>query len=750
MFWTGAFAKATSGFVTPSDTAKFQAAVAMHRQGRLDQAEQVYREILLAQPQHFDAMQLLATIAAQRGDFTAAAEWFDRALAIAPAHAGLLYDRGLTLVELRRFDEALESFDRAIALKPDFADALTHRGNALRGLNRLAEAIRSFDQALGVNPAHPGALIGRGNSLLGQKRADEALANYDSALDIDPANVDAINNRGNALRELMRSDEALQAYDRALSLKPDYVGVLNNRGHLLRELNRYEEALESHEHAIRIDPGNAEAYLSRGILLAYQGKRLAGLADCRKALAINPAFASARWAQTMMRIPLIAEADGDNEALRLEFANELAGLDAWFEADQHDGEERVGTWSPFYLAYQEENNRNLLSSYGSLCSRLMKRWQDQQGLAYSAHSAGRVTRVGIVSAHIKNHSVWNALVKGWFRHLDRSRIELHVFHLGLERDGETAWAESRSASFMQGNRTLRDWAAGIVDKRLDALIYTEIGIDSMTIRLASLRLVPVQIAAWGHPETTGLPTIDYYLSGDAFEPQGAAENYSEKLIALPNLGCAYSSLAVTSIDADLPGLDIDANIPVLLSPGTPFKYAPQNDSVFVDIARELGRCRIVFFDYKIRALSQALRTRLESAFRQSGMRFEDHCVFVPWLSTPAFYGLMKRADVFLDTIGFSGFNTAIQAVECGLPVVTRDGRFMRGRLAGGILRRMGLQELVAATNEAYVELAVKLARDGEFRQRIRQRMETSCDVLFDDVSPVRALEDFLDNLPKSN
>jgi predicted O-linked N-acetylglucosamine transferase (SPINDLY family) len=720
----------------------------MHRQGRLDQAEQLYKEILLSQPRHFEAIQMLAMIAAQRWHFAAAVEWFDRALTIKPGDTSLLNNRGVALVELKRLDESVESFDQAIRIEPDFVDALNNRGKALHALNRLDEAIRSFDRALIADPSHLVSLISRGNALLAQKRASEALANYDRALHIDAGNADALNNRGNALRELNRLGEALQSYDRALRIKPDYVGVLINRGHVLRDLKRYEEARESYDHAIRIDPGNAESYLSRGILVAYQGNRLAGLADIARGLAIQPNHAGARWAQTMMGIPLVAESGSDIAAQRLEFSNELAELDAWFEAGQHDGDERVGTWSLFYLAYQEENNRELLSAYGSLCCRLMKRWQDKQGFAYPVHSPGRVKRIGIVSAHINSHSVWNALVKGWFGHFDGSRIELHVFHLGPLRDSETVWAESRSASFTQGNRTLRDWAAAIVEKDLDALIYPEIGMDSTTIKLASLRLVPVQIAAWGHPETTGLPTVDYFLSAEAFEPQGAAENYSEKLVALPNLGCAYSPLAVTSVDPDLPALGIDANIPILLSPGAPFKYAPQNDKVFVDIARELGSCRIVFFDFMTRALSQALRTRLESAFRHSGMRFEDYCVFVPWQSTPAFYGLMKRADVFLDTIGFSGFNTAIQAVECGLPIVTRHGRFMRGRLAGGILHRIGLHELVAATNGGYVELAVKLARDREFHQRIRRRMETSRHILFDDVVPVRALEDFLDNLPE--
>jgi predicted O-linked N-acetylglucosamine transferase (SPINDLY family) len=104
---------------------------------------------------------------------------------------------------------------------------------------------------------------------------------------------------------------------------------------------------------------------------------------------------------------------------------------------------------------------------------------------------------------------------------------------------------------------------------------------------------------------------------------------------------------------------------------------------------------------------------------------------------------MQRADVFLDTIGFSGFNTALQAVECGLPVVTREGRFLRGRLASGILKRLELQDMVAAGADDYVALAVRLARDRSYRERVRGQIEARRHVLYEDVAPIRALEDFL-------
>jgi protein O-GlcNAc transferase len=97
----------------------------------------------------------------------------------------------------------------------------------------------------------------------------------------------------------------------------------------------------------------------------------------------------------------------------------------------------------------------------------------------------------------------------------------------------------------------------------------------------------------------------------------------------------------------------------------------------------------------------------------------------------------------LDTIGFSGYNTAVQAIECGLPLVTREGRFLRGRLASGVLRRMGLQELIAQTKTDYVNLVVRLATDHDYQAHIRHEIEQRRSVLFDDPSAMGPFQDFL-------
>ena len=304
-------------------------------------------------------------------------------------------------------------------------------------------------------------------------------------------------------------------------------------------------------------------------------------------------------------------------------------------------------------------------------------------------------------------------------------------------------AKSIATSFTENLENIEDWVKAILEKQIDVLIYPEIGMDPSSCKLANLRLAPLQLASWGHPETTGLPTIDYFISAKDFEPPNAQDHYSEKLVQLPNLGCCYSARIVTPSAVDLHALGIDTISPLLICPGTPFKYAPEHDKIFVSIAKKLSKCQFVFFESPDGPISIVLNNRLSKAFQDENLNAADFIRMIPWQKTEAFYGLMQLADVFLDTIGFSGFNTAIQAIECGLPIVTREGLFLRGRLASGILRRMGMTELIASNEEEYINLVVRLVEDRAYREAIKEKMIANRSVLFDDLTPIRALEEFL-------
>jgi predicted O-linked N-acetylglucosamine transferase (SPINDLY family) len=335
------------------------------------------------------------------------------------------------------------------------------------------------------------------------------------------------------------------------------------------------------------------------------------------------------------------------------------------------------------------------------------------------------------------------LINGWLLCIDSDRVHIQIFNLGLIEDAITVQARARAEFIECKDRSLSECVQEIRNRGIDVLLYPEVGMDLMTLQLAGLRLAPHQVAAWGHPETTGLPTIDCYVSAAAFEPADAQSNYSEKLIRLSNLGCYYEPYGLAGTAPDLEALGIAPDVPLLLCSGTPFKYGAEHDDLLVDIASELVRCQIVLFEARPRSLSARLLARLRGRFHQAGLDPDRYLVMVPWQSPEAFFGLMRYATVYLDSPGFSGFNTVMQAVECELPVVAFEGQFMRGRFASAILRRMQLTELVALDSAQYVQHVARLVGDREFHSGVRARLRSGRQLLYRDCGPVKELTEWV-------
>ena len=675
----------------PEDTAAaIKAAVAHHVAGRLAEGEDLYRKVLASAPNNFDALQLLGVLKHAQGDHR----------------------------------QAIDLISRAVAIDATYPPAYFNLGNVYGETDRVAEAIECYRRAIALDPSY----------------------------------VDAHFNLANALHRLGRLDEALISFKAVISRKPDFAPAHNGAGIVYGEQRLWSEAVSSFQRAVSIDPTFADAHYNLGNALAKEGRWAESLRSYRTTFTLVPEYALARWAYTMAQIPLVYDVNADPAASRRAFSRELSSLTEWFSANPAriaHGFDTVGSQQPFYLAYQEEDNRELLSRYGELCARLMKAWHDGRRVAAPVARRRDKIAVGVVSAHFCDHSVWSALIQGLLLQIDPARFDLDLFYLGGVQDRQTQLAKSRASHFAEGRKSLAQWVETIESRNLDVLVYPEIGMDPMTAKLASLRLAPVQVITWGHPQTSGLPTLDYFLSAEDFEPddaqggQSGARHYSERLIALPHLGCSYAPSSVTPVAPDLAAMGVDTDAPLLLCPGLPFKYAPQHDHVLVDIARRLGRCQIIFVTAaRLENLSAKLHERLGRAFAAAGLDANAHVKFIPWQTREGFYGLMQSVDVFLDTIGFSGFNTAMQAVECGLPIVTRKGRFMRGRLASGILKRMGLDELVAQSDEDYVALAARLARERDYSREIRGRIAAARADVFDDSAPVGGLEEFLGSVAR--
>jgi predicted O-linked N-acetylglucosamine transferase (SPINDLY family) len=332
-----------------------------------------------------------------------------------------------------------------------------------------------------------------------------------------------------------------------------------------------------------------------------------------------------------------------------------------------------------------------------------------------------------------------SLFFGWLRHADRRRFEIVTYHLGPTRDAVTEAFERTSDRFHHLSGTFREAALQIGADAPDVLVYLDLGMASVPSQLAALRLAPVQCVAWGHPVTSGLPTIDYFLSAASMEPRNAGAHYTETVVRLPGIGVAVQRPGSPATHVQKSSFGLPAESVVYCCAQSPFKYLPQHDRLIVEIARRVPRAHFVLTTTHASAL--ALERRLRRAFRRARMD-EERVRRVPRQSATGYLGLLAASDVFLDTVGWNGGHTTLEAVALGLPVITWPGRFMRSRHSAGILNTLGVTDTIAGSGREYVRLAVRAGTDPAWRRQISRRMRGRHAFLYDRHEPVRALEEF--------
>ncbi|MBM3565337.1 MAG: hypothetical protein FJX42_04400 [Alphaproteobacteria bacterium] len=269
--------------------------------------------------------------------------------------------------------------------------------------------------------------------------------------------------------------------------------------------------------------------------------------------------------------------------------------------------------------------------------------------------------------------------------------------------------------------------------------------DPTTFGAAALRLAPVQAVSWGHPVTTGLPSMDYFLSSELMEPENGDGHYSEKLVRLPNISVRLFDPGPASGRARTSRAEFgfkDDEI-VFLSSQSVYKYTPRYDRIYPAIARAVPSARFVFLRSENPGVNRPLLARLARAFAAEGLSRDRHCRFLDRLTHNEFGDLNHAADVYLDTPGWSGGHTTHEAITAGLPIVTLPGRFMCGRHTYAMLRMIGVADTAAKDLDDYIAIAARLGNDAEYRRQVRARVEANRMKLYNDEDCVRGLEDFL-------
>ena len=335
------------------------------------------------------------------------------------------------------------------------------------------------------------------------------------------------------------------------------------------------------------------------------------------------------------------------------------------------------------------------------------------------------------------------LFGGWIREHDRKQFEIFAYHADRAADTAAHNVPRWNVSFRELSGEIPAITQAISTDRLHVLVYLDFGIHPRMAQLAALRLAPIQCVAWDTPLTSGMPTMDYFLSSELMEPHDAEDHYSETLVKLPGVGVCFPkpvipSILLTKTRTDF-GLREDAV--VYLSCQSVFKYLPEQDRLIAQITSRVPNSQFVFLATN-EAVEHDFKNRMVGAFAAEGLKAADHCVWMREMDMLDFWNLHRLGDAFLDTLSWSGGVTTFEAVACGLPVVTLPGELMRARHSYAILTRLGVTETIAQDSADYVDIAVRLGLDRRWRQGVISRMVESYPVLYSDTRSVRALEDF--------
>jgi predicted O-linked N-acetylglucosamine transferase (SPINDLY family) len=753
-----------------------QLAFQHHQANRFTQAERIYRQIIDLNPRQVEEIYGLAVLAQLLGQHHNAEQFFQKVLQLQPEAAEIHNRLGFTLQQQGKIEEAIACFQKALKIQPDYIEAQANLGNAfhLQGKLTSAEQIRYADlsqqsaldrqkmgdlktaefyyrQAITLQPDLFQAHKNLGDLLQKQGRLDDAFKSYQQAIKIQPNYAYGYHNLGYIFQKKGKFREAIVAYKKALDINPNLALTYNSLGNVMKHLNQFDAAIEYYQQAIKTEPNpNIDAiYYNLGNALRKKAKLEEAAKAFEKAIRITPNYAPAKFGICIGQLPIIYSSVDEIKLKRNQYQQQLQNLAQSYQLisqeERKKSAEAVGTLQPFYLAYQGLNDRDLQRTYGEMICQIMSSCYPQysQPIVIPNLDRNQKVRIGIVSGYFCQHSVWKIPIKGWVENLDRSEFELFGYYTDSKHDSETVIAAKTFDKFTQGPLALEKWAEVIAQDKLAILIFPEFGMDPMTVKLGCLRLAPVQMVFGGHPETSGMPTIDYHLSSDLMEPDNAQEHYTEKLVRLPNLAISYTLLNIQPQAISKKEIGIEDDQIMFWSCQSLFKYLPQHDDVFPRIAKELGNAKFVFIQDSSKDVTEIFRQRLNRAFAEFQLNYQDYCIFLPRLNASKFAGATAIADVFLDNIGWSGNNTTMESTAYNLPIVTLPGDLMRGRHSFAILKMMGIEETIASNKEEYVQIAVRLGKDAQYRQRISQLIASNKHKLYGDVKPVRALEDFL-------
>jgi predicted O-linked N-acetylglucosamine transferase (SPINDLY family) len=652
------------------------------------------------------------------------------------------FDPLVALFNARCYAELESQVRNLLVTYPEAPFAWQLLGGALQMQGK--DALAAFQKTASLSPNDVGAHFNLGVAYKSAGKLEQAAASYRRALAIKPDYLEALSNLGNVLQDLEQLDESVRRYRQALVIQPKSADTHYNLGNALRGLKQLEQAAQSYRQAVNLNPNFGEALSNLSTILRTFGRTEEALLYSRRAFELN-SHSLQHAIQAHLLLPVIPVSVDDVTTWRERFQNGITALLNLPPFADVSLEHLSG--ASFYLAYHNTSDRPVMEALRHLyrtrvpdltfTAPNIANWQ-------TPGSRGQRIKVGFLSEYLTDHTIGKHY-KGFIAHLDRSRFEVVVIHTPkAKQDAFRSNLDALADKAIALPPKLKQQQQVVASEQLDVLFYPDIGMSSVTYFLAYARLAPVQATSWGHPDTSGLDTMDYYVAATSNEAEGAQDNYTERLVRLNRLPCFYyqtpvtATLQLTKAELGLPTVGTLYGCPQAL-----FKIHPDFDAVLADIAAGDPSGHLILPEGTYSEWTALLKAR----WAKTHPILIERVVFMPRMKWEQFMAMMSHMDVLLDPLHFGSGNTFYDAMVCGTPVVTWPGTFGRGRNVAAAYQQMGITDApVAKRIEDYAPLALALGRDPVRRQALRKAsLEAASQYLFEDRQAVREFESFLED-----
>ncbi len=594
--------------------------------------------------------------------------------------------------------------------------------------NKAQEALNLFQQLLAINPNHAEALHKVAFILHSSGNIAQAYDYYQRAIQADPQHVKSYSLLCKILESQNRGDEAIRLAHLATQVAPNNPSTHATLVSLLIFFNRVHEVPAYLEQILPHFPTDLDLHQFYCFALKVNGQFEAADAAYHDAMTrLRPPPPVHFRMIYEMHMPRLYMSVEEIEAYRAKLSSAIAR----FTAEKQPVNVGLLTTHPlFSLAYHNRDNKELVLSY----TRMLRQLAPELNFKADHCKAARIRRdgplrIGFISRFMHDHSVGSCYRNVMLHLASLPDFKVTFFNLSDIVDDKINEILRTNVTMIPLPKNIMACKTVIAQEKIDILIYTDIGMDAMTHYLAMMRLAPYQACFQGHPETTGIDTIDYVISSGVYEPEHADENYSERLLCTSTVDTIFTRPAppekwLARVDLELPeGKNL------YVCPMAIQKFHPDFDDVLADIlARDPNAMLVLFNDFQQHASSARMQERLLAKCD------EKRIIFMPWLPREVLFSVIKACDAVLDTIYFGGGTTAQYAFGLGIPIVTMPGRYARGRMVYGYYSVMGItaaEAPIASDVHEYVTLAVKLANDKEYARALSEKITSQNYKLFE-------------------